>query len=285
MNIPGREEYGKFVVQPTDTGNPGSWELVFDGLLLAIYDTASKSGSLDNRNIIKIMNRPPLQRLYTWKDLLHDRRMFFDKCFRKGYYFQFPFNITVLEKVWFKILAIINDDVNSIDFNIVYEKKRAGLKGVLYTIDPKIYKTVHYGYEELQEKVDSLIVYFEEKGDGNAEIQNNEQSANEISVTSNRQAYSDPKAITNDPSDIREIWYKNSFPISKNEKTMQYEINKMPAFIARLYEENYIDEDTKTAEHKDAVTAEWIYENIKCTSCSLESIKKYIRECKRGKKQ
>ena len=284
MNIPGREEYGKFVVQPTDTENPGSWELMFDGLRLAVYDAASKSDSLDNSNIMKIMNRPPLQRLYAWQGLLNDRKMFFDKCFRKHYYFQFPFNISVLEKVWFKILPIINDDVNSLDFNIVYEKKRADLKGVLYTVDPKMYKTVHYGYEELQEKVGSLIAHFEEKEDRRGAIQKNEQSAPEIRETLNTQVFNDPKAITNNPSDIREVWYNNSFPISKNGKTMLYEIKRMSAFIARLYEENYIYEDTKVAEHKDAVTAEWIYENIECASCSLESIKKYIRECKRTQK-
>lgn len=88
-----------------------------------------------------------------------------------------------------------------------------------------------------------------------------------------------PKAIVDDPDDLRNIWHKNGFPIFKNEKTGEWEIHKMKAFIKRLYEENYIYDDIKVTDQKNAVDAEWIFRNIK-SDISLETIKQYIRNIK-----
>lgn len=88
-----------------------------------------------------------------------------------------------------------------------------------------------------------------------------------------------PKAIVDNPRDYREVWYEKAAPISKNATTGEYEIHNMRAFVAWLYQENFITEDSKVTEYEDAVNAKWIFENIHCTQ-SLETIKREIRKCK-----
>jgi len=86
--------------------------------------------------------------------------------------------------------------------------------------------------------------------------------------------------VVNDPIDQREIFIMNGFPICK--ENGEYVIENMKAFISRAFYENYIYEDEKVSERKDAFTAEWLYKYVNCV-CGLETIKRYIRDCKNRK--
>jgi phage terminase Nu1 subunit (DNA packaging protein) len=277
----GSEEYGKFLVQKTESDIPGSWVFSYgDGLIVGNYDGITKYDPLNPPKVDmqKAINQKTLQRLYTWKDFLEDRKMFFDRSLRKAKIFELFFDLYTLEAYCYQAVQYIECDVNSIDFDIEYNNIKDTLSGVPYSANLNLKKPIFYTFEQLQIKVASLIKHFEE----NDNSQTNSEIFQETVSAIQQPAKRNPRAITDDPADLREIWFKNGFPISKERKNGEYEIYKIRAFIQRLYQENYIFEDGKPGEGKDAVSAEWIMENIHVHG-TLETIKRAIRDCKSPK--
>jgi hypothetical protein len=277
----GYEKFGKLMVKEADIAK--AWELFYDGIMIGSYDGKTEYDYETNTPKIDFqgfMREEHLQQLYIWKSFLEDRKNFFDLEFRKSHTFNLFFDFTILERYFIEVYKYIENDVKRIDFDIEYEKKKDSLKGISYTVNPNLEDKSNYSFEKLQKKIDSLISFFEEetesfqkKEQANAQNEDNPESA----TKKNKNCFN-PKVIVDNLSDNREIWYGQSFPISKTKKGLYY-VKNMRQFIARLYAENYIYEDTKVTDGIDGVKAEWIFENIKC-DVNLENIKKYIRECK-----
>ena len=273
--VRGYSEYGKLKVKEGDM--PGAWDLFYEEVKIGGYDgeiefdPRNKSWIDSKINLRLLLQQKPLQRLYTWKSLLEDRTALFERDLHKMHSFKFFYNITILEHYFFRINDYIQMDVNSIDSDIEYEKKKNVFAKIPLHINPRIMKPKHYFYEELQEKINSLIAHF-------SEIERLET----VSHQSCDQVLVEPETAVNILNeDLREVWLKNGFPILKNEKTLEYEIKrgKMALFIKRLYDENFICDDNKVTDGKDDVFADYIFDSIKC-NCTLETIKREIRKCK-----
>jgi len=126
--VRGYSEYGRFMVKETDM--PGAWDLMYEGEKIAEYDgkiefDPHNNSWIDSKiNLRLLLQQKPLQRLYTWKSLLEDRIALFERDLHKMHSFRIFYGITILEHYFFRIKDYIQMDVNSIDFDIEYEKKK-----------------------------------------------------------------------------------------------------------------------------------------------------------------
>lgn len=259
MYLQGREDYGKLSIIETNTTN--AWDIFYDEVKIGSYDGKTKYDYSNHPtiNLQGLKQQEPLQQLYTWKSFLEDRKVLFDRDLRKGYDYNLFFNITILEYYCSEIIKYIQSYVNNINFNIEYEEIKDTLKSIPLHFNPNMKKPVYYSFEELQERIDSLIVYFKSKeektvsfNDDNNLLTTNiseEKSKNYIIVNNyfyhNTWQNSNTKYyIINEP---------NEFEISKGEK---HEFNDM-----RIKEE-ILDDKEPPKENKQSTEEKSINHKI-----------------------
>jgi len=272
----GYAAYGKIELIGTDI--PYAWDLKYDGKKIAGYDGRTNycHNTIPEIDLRGLYQQNYLQRLYTWKFLLEDRKEFFAREFRKIHFGNSFYNITCLDHYFHQIILKIQNDINTIDFDNEYEKKKNTLKGVSFVAKPDFKKPVFYSFEQLQEKIDSLIA-----------IANSPKK--KIKASASRQKDMPQKKVTNravtdDPKDRRNVWLGWAFGCFIKNSSNEYEIphRKMQKFIDLCFQYVYLVESDNDGE--DDFDIDWLLDYVNIHS-KRETIRKYIERQKVSQKK
>lgn len=288
MSMIGRDEYGKLVVQSKGSDDPSSWDLFYDGIKIATCDDKPNTPYDPNRSVqvdlSGIMNQPHLQRLKNYQRILLDRKGLFERIFRKGQHIELFYDSRTLDLYFHNIINTIQADVESIIFDIDYEKDKNFFKNIPFTASFKYSRANLNRFEYLVSVIDWLITDLNGKEESNESFSNDSQhNLKQLADTTNDiSEKEDPKAVVDDPDDLRNKLVelrKDCFIVNKSG---QYEVPKRKAqkFIDMCFEYNYLVEKDDSGD--DCFGVQWLYDHV-IINTTLKNLKVYISRHKQSK--